>query len=113
MKRRSAAISSAALLLFGLSACAVRTSDKSERPPILFAPCYGMSALRVEVEREQRAATKFNFLLPAINQAEVFTKFNPLVATALDYARRRGLDDSDVVAVRDWIKSIFVLVGQH
>ena len=104
MTLQSAVIGSVALLLFGLSARGLRTSDKSEQPPILFVPGYGMSALRVEAKREQRSPAKINFLLPAMNPPEVFTEFNPPVANALDYARRSGLDDSDVVVVREWLK---------
>ena len=104
MTLQSAVIGSVALRLFGLSARGLRTSDKSEQPPILFVPGYGMSALRVEAKREQRSPAKINFLLPAMNPPEVFTEFNPPVANALDYARRSGLDDSDVVVVRKWLK---------
>ena len=92
------------LLLIGLISCEGKASDHELLPPIIFVPGYGMGALHIEAERKGRLPANFNFLLPAMNPVEVFDKFEPPVANALDYALQSGLDQADVGLVRDWLK---------
>ncbi|WP_206537821.1 lipase/acyltransferase domain-containing protein [Prochlorococcus sp. MIT 0702] len=78
-----------------------RTMAKENIPPLIFAPGYGMSALRIQVNKRDGASEKFNFLLPA------FIQKNSLPApakNALDYAILSGLKKRDKTKVRDWLK---------
>ena len=92
------------LLLIGLGSCEGKASNQETLPPIIFVPGYGMGALQVKATRKGRPPANFAFLLPAMNPSEVFAKFRPPVANALDYALQSGLDEADVGFVRDWLK---------
>ena len=92
------------LLLIGLGSCEGKASNQETLPPIIFVPGYGMGALHVEAARKGSPPANFAFLLPAMNPSEVFAKFRPPVANALDYALQSGLDEADVGFVRDWLK---------
>lgn len=78
--------------------------ENQQLQPILFVPGYGMSALTIEVNRKEKKATSFNFLLPAMNPNTIFAKLNPPASNALDYAIQSGLKKEDINLVRNWLK---------
>ena len=78
-----------------------RTMAKGNTPPLIFAPGYGMSALRIQVNERDGSSEKFNFLLPALVQEKTLP---PPVKSAIDYAVLSGLKKKDKAKVRDWLK---------
>lgn len=78
-------------------------------PPIIVVPGLGMSALHVSVYRGRGARTQFDFLVPAMNPAEIL----PAKATsALGYAIGSGLPLRDADKVHGWLALHVGTLGQ-
>ena len=100
MLRRTIIAIASALSLVVLIGCGAGSDTSGDVPPIIIVPGLGMSALHVVVDRGDSAPVQFDFLVPAMNPAELL----PAKATnALDYAIASGLSPSDADRVSGWL----------